>query len=547
MLKSLSVENYVLIDHLELDLSESLNIITGETGAGKSILLGALGLLLGARADAGVVRDAERNCVVEGVFGLSGYALEGFFEDNELDYEPLTTIRRVVAHTGKSRAYINDLPVQQSVLKELSIRLLDVHSQHQNLMLGDDGFRVAIVDGAAGNAGQYDGYRAEYERLRIAKRQLADLQEINTKGTQEKEWLEYQVAQLHDAKLCVGEQEELEAEQAELSHSEEIKTVLSENVARLDGENFSIVAELKSARQAMDAIAGFYPHAAEFAARLDSSLIELRDVERELAAEAERVESDPARLEYVGQRLSTIYSLQQKHHVESVAQLLDIQSDYEARLAAITGSDEAVEALRAEVERRCAAAVTLAAELTATRRRAAADVSAHVEQTVAALGMPTAKFVVEIVPAPLKPSGADEIKFLFSANKNVVPAPVEKIASGGETSRIMLALKSLAARNRSLPTIVFDEIDTGVSGPVADSMGRIIEGLAASMQVVDITHLPQVASKGDTHFVVYKDEGSRTQIRKLSPSERVEEIAKMLSGQAVTPAAREQARSLLDL
>jgi DNA repair protein RecN (Recombination protein N) len=545
MLKSLTVENYALIDHLELDLSESLNIITGETGAGKSIILGALGLLLGARADVGVVRDMARNCVVEGAFDLSGYALEGVFEENELDYADQTTIRRVVAPTGKSRAYINDLPVQQATLKELSARLLDIHSQHQSLMLAEDGFRVAIVDSTAGNAQQYAEYRAEYDKLRSVERKLVDTQELNARGAQEKEWLEYQVSQLREAQLRAGEQEELEAEQAELAHAEEIKTAISENVARLDGENLSIVAELKSAKQTMSAIAEYYPRAEEFAARLDSALIELRDMERELAAEAERVESDPARLEYVDARLATIYSLQQKHHADSLAQLLDIQADYESRLAAITSSDEAVEALRAEGARRRAAAEELASKLTATRRRAAAEVSSHVEKTAAALGMPAAKFVVEISPAALKPSGADEIKFLFTANKNIAPAPVEKIASGGETSRIMLSLKSLAAHNRSLPTIIFDEIDTGVSGPVADAMGRIIEQLAGSMQVVDITHLPQVASKGDTHFVVYKDGESRTRIRRLTPDERIEEIAKMLSGQAVTPAAREQAKLLL--
>lgn len=548
MLKSLSVENYALIDRLELDLSESLNIITGETGAGKSILLGALGLLMGAKADAGVVRDTARNCVVEGVFDLSGYALEGFFEENELDYEPLATIRRVVAPTGKSRAYINDLPAQQAVLKDLSVRLLDIHSQHQSVMLGEDGFRAAIVDGAARNGGLIAKYRAEYEGLRVAERDLAETQALAARGAQEKDWLEHQVAQLRDVALKVDEQAELEAEQSELSHSEEIKAALLEDVARLDGDEKSIVAELKSAKQALSAISGFYPRAEEFIARLDVSLIELRDMERELAAEADRVDSDPHRLDFVNERLDTIYSLQQKHRVDSVSQLLDIQVDYESRLAAVASCDEAVEVLRKEVAARRAAAANLASEITLARRRAATDVSAHVEKIAAALGMPAAKFVVEILPAAtLKPSGADEIKFLFSANKNVAPAPVEKVASGGETSRIMLALKTLVARNRNLPTIIFDEIDTGVSGSIADAMGAIIEQLAASMQVINITHLPQVASKGDTHFVVYKDGASRTQIRRLTADERVEEIAKMLSGRNVTPAAREQAKLLLQI
>ncbi len=549
MLKRLSVENYALIDSLELELSDSLNIITGETGAGKSILLGALGLLLGNRADAAAQKDQGRNCVVEGVFAIGDYGLEGFFEENDLEYDPQTIVRRVISAGGKSRSYVNDLPVQQTTLKELGARLIDIHSQHQSLMLGDEGFRTGILDSVAAHRALLADYRAIYDRMRAAERELENLRAVAERSSKDQEWLEYQAGELRDAKLTPGEQEELEAEHGELSHAEDIKAALASAVQELDADETGILPRLKSIGHGMDGIAACYPRGAELGGRLHSALIELRDIERELAAEAGRVESDPERLAVVNDRLAMLYTLQQKHRAASAEELIALRDSFDARLAAMTGGGEAIETLRGEIEKLHKEAVSMAVKITVGRKSAAAGLVDHVVSVLAGLGIPAAKFEVELTAAAdLRPNGADSVRFLFSANKNAAPAPVEKIASGGETSRLMLALKSLMARSAKLPTIIFDEIDTGVSGPIADAMGNIIEGLAATIQVVNITHLPQVASKGDTHFVVYKDDSgaaSQTRLARLDAAGRVDEIAKMLSGSTVTDAARAQAKLLI--
>ncbi len=549
MLKRLSVENYALIDSLELELSDSLNIITGETGAGKSILLGALGLLLGNRADAAAQKDQGRNCVVEGVFAIGDYGLEGFFEENDLEYDPQTIVRRVISAGGKSRSYVNDLPVQQTTLKELGARLIDIHSQHQSLMLGDEGFRTGILDSVAAHRALLADYRAIYDRMRAAERELENLRAVAERSSKDQEWLEYQAGELRDAKLTPGEQEELEAEHGELSHAEDIKAALASAVQELDADEAGILPRLKSIGHGMDGIAACYPRGAELGGRLHSALIELRDIERELAAEAGRVESDPERLAVVNDRLAMLYTLQQKHRAASAEELIALRDSFDARLAAMTGGGEAIETLRGEIEKLHKEAVSMAVKITVGRKSAAAGLVDHVVSVLAGLGIPAAKFEVELTAAAdLRPNGADSVRFLFSANKNAAPAPVEKIASGGETSRLMLALKSLMARSAKLPTIIFDEIDTGVSGPIADAMGNIIEGLAATIQVVNITHLPQVASKGDTHFVVYKDDSgaaSQTRLARLDAAGRVDEIAKMLSGSTVTDAARAQAKLLI--
>lgn len=549
MLRTLLVQNYALIDSLQMELGAHLNIITGETGAGKSILLGALGLLLGNRADSGVLKGDGSNCVVEGTFDIGDYALEEFFAANDLDYAPQTVIRRVISPAGKSRAYVNDLPVQQATLKELGASLIDIHSQHQNLMLESESFRTGILDSVAGNGTVLGRYKTLYAELRAARRELERMRSELEHGKADQQWLEFQVAELKAAALKEGEQQELEAEQSVLSHAEDICTALSSGTALMDEEETGILPRLKQLRQALRGINEFYPRGEEFAERINCTLIELRDIERELEAEAGRVESDPQRLELVSARLDMIYFLQQKHRVQDMAALIALRDEYEQKLSAITLGDSAIAELEAKIASQNSKAVKLAADISASRKKAASEVSAFVENVLAELGMPGARFRVDISPVDeLRTSGADEIRFMFSANKNVAPAPVEKIASGGEISRLMLALKSLAARKAKLPTIIFDEIDSGVSGPIADAMGRIIQQLATNMQVLNITHLPQVASKGDTHFVVYKDScgpTTRTMITCLSAEQRVDEIAKMLSGSAVTEAARTQARLLL--
>ncbi len=551
MLKKLHVENYALIDRLEMELGDGLNIITGETGAGKTILLGALGLLLGARGDSGVMKDSERNCVIEGEFEIGRYDLEWFFSEHDLDYDCHTIVRRVISPGGKTRCYINDLPVQVTMLKEFGTHLIDIHSQHQSLLLSEDGYRVGIVDSVAMHKPLLADYAVAYDELRRAERELARLKDAAARGKQDEEWLTHQVGQLDDAKLVEGEQSELEARQAELAHAQEIQMALGGSATLLAEDETGVLPRLKTVERELSGIAGYYPRAEELLGRVRASLVELKDIEAEVSSEAERIESEPGELDKVSSRLDMIYSLQHKHKVESVEELIALHKRYAASLAAITGGEEAI----AEAERRikeCSErALGLAGKITAGRERAGKTISEYVEKTLAELGMPASTFTVVIAPADaLRRTGADDVRFLFSSNKGMPLAPVEKIASGGEISRVMLSLKSLVAQTSNLPTIIFDEIDTGVSGRIADAMGNIIERLARTMQVVNITHLPQVASKGGVHFLVYKataDGKTHTSIRRLSDAERIDEIAKMISGTTTTDAAVAQAKLLLKI
>ncbi len=551
MLRKLYVENYALIDRLEMELGDGLNIITGETGAGKTILLGALGLLLGARADSNTIKDSGRNCVIEGEFEIERYDLEDFFSDHDLDYDPNTVVRRVISPAGKSRCYINDLPVQVTMLKEFGTHLIDIHSQHQNLLLSEEGFRTDIVDGVAGHKELLSDYNKAYEDLRMAERDLLRLREDSKRNSQDEEWLRFQVGQLEEARLAEGEQSELETRQAELAHAQEIRIALEGAVSMLTEDETGILPRLKVVERELSAASGYYPRVVELLERVRTSLVELKDIEAEVSSEAERIESDPGELERISARLDMIYSLQHKHKVDSVEALISLYKNYAARLAAITGSEEDIAEAERRVGRCAERANSLAGRITLDRKEAGKRVSAHVEKVLAELGMPTTSFIVDIKPADnLSKTGADDIRFLFSSNKGMAPAPVEKTASGGEVSRVMLALKSLVAQTSELPTIIFDEIDTGVSGRIADAMGNIIEELARTMQVVNITHLPQVASKGSVHFFVYKETvggTTFTSIKRLSEAERVAEIAKMISGTVTTDAAVAQAKQLLGL
>jgi DNA repair protein RecN (Recombination protein N) len=547
MLRHLAVDNYALIDKLEMTLGPHLNIITGETGAGKSILLGALGLMLGTRGEAGVQKDPERNCVVEGVFALDGYGLEPFFATNDLEYDPTTTIRRIISPSGKSRAYINDLPVQLTVLRELAGRIIDIHSQHQNLLLGDDRFRTSILDSMAGQADLVKRYGEVYTGWKQTLRQLAEARLLAETARRDEEYIRHQANELASARLVVGEQEALEAEERELTGSDEIRGVLGAAVTDLGADETGIVARLGLHRHGLDKIAEIYPRGAEFAERLGSVFVELSELEREMTAEVERIEANPARLATVTARLDTIYSLGQKHRVRTVAELIDQQHKYEEQLRTIERGDEDLARLEATATARHSEALELVTAITSARRKVAPVVEQSVVAMLRRLGIPEASLVVEITPASeLRANGADEVRFLFSANASLEPRPIEKIASGGEVSRVMLALKALSAKNAGQPTIIFDEIDTGVSGQVADAMGDIIAELAGEMQVVNITHLPQIAAKEGVHFHVYK-EGGATHIRTLSPTERIEQIASMLSGSTVTATATHHARELLKL
>ncbi|MEG2611916.1 MAG: DNA repair protein RecN [Alistipes sp.] len=545
MLRRLSVENYALIDKLEMELDPHLNIITGETGAGKSILLGALGLLLGNKNEGSAMKDNTRNCVVEGVFDLTGRNLESFFETNDLDYAEQCVVRRMITPSGKSRAFINDLPVQLTQLRDLGTQLLDIHSQHQNLILSSEDFRTSALDTIAGCAALRDEYTARYTVVGELRRKLAALREAAATGRKDEEWLRYQTEELTVANLREGEQEELEAEQLVLANADQIGEILISLRNAFDAELTGILPQLKVAETSLAHIRDSYPQASELAARLHSTLEELKDINSTVAADSERIDADPERLQLVDERLNTLYSLEQKHRAVTLSELIAVRDKYTQQLSAIVHSDEQIAALEVEIADATAKAETWAAKLHAARAKAAPAFEKHIVATLVQLGMPDAVFHIGLTDAgELTRTGRDEITFLFTANRGTTPQAVERIASGGELSRVMLGLKALLAERMQLPTIIFDEIDTGVSGRIADAMGQIICSLAVTMQVVDITHLPQVASKGATHFVVYKRDG-QTSIARLTDEERVMEIAKMLSGSEITPAALEQARILL--
>ena len=549
MLERLSIENYALIQQLELELSPSLNIITGETGADKSILLGALGLIMGNRADTAVLKDSGRNCVIEGLFDMGGYGLETFFDENELDYERHTVIRRIVTPAGKSRAYVNDLPVQLATLRELAAHLIDIHSQNQGVLVADGEFRIRVLDSLADNRGLRAEYGRAYRALREREQELARLREEVGRNRRDEEYMRFQWQQIAALGLHEGELQELEAEQRELSNAEGILAALSEAGGLMENDETGVLAALKTAEAALQRLGGVLEGTSDLAARIHSAYVELKDVSGEVASLAGRIEDNPARLEAVDNRIGAVSDLMRRYGAASSDELLALGNDLATRLEAITDSDAEIAELEAETGALRVTAEGLAAAVTASRTEASALFDEAVGRVLARLGMPSARFVTEITPSgALSPSGADSVRFLFNANGGEGLQSLERIASGGETSRVMLALKSIVARSTKLPTILFDEIDTGVSGKIADAMGRIIAELGNSMQVVNITHLPQVASKGETHFLVYKEassSGNVTRIRLLDREARVGEIAKMLSGSEVTEAAVAQARALL--
>ncbi|MBQ5613908.1 MAG: DNA repair protein RecN [Tidjanibacter sp.] len=548
MIQRVTVENYALIRHLDITLGSGLNIITGETGAGKSILLGALGLILGNRADSAALADNVSNCVVEAEFDLSGYGLEAFFEEQELEYDTPCIVRRVITPAGKSRAYVNDLPVQLTTLKELGLRLVDIHSQHRSLLVASEDFRREVVDNFSASHALLSRYAEAYSALQSAERELAKTRAEAERNSADEEWVRYQWEQLSSAALREGELAELEQRQSELANSEEIGERIGGTVEALGAEERGVLAMLKASEQSMRHLARVWSGGDEVAERLRSVQVELKDIEATLSDALDRVDADPNALAAVEERLATIYALLRKHKVESVEELLSIQAEFGRRMELITDLDGVIARLEAEVAAARKVAQSVADELTALRQRGAEALSSGVTEMLGRLGMSGARFLCRVTPDVLRESGADIIEFVFSSSPAGSLLPIEKIASGGEISRVMLCLKAIAARCAKLPTIIFDEIDTGVSGRVADEMGEVITELSASMQVLNITHLPQVASKGDDHFVVYKEvtnDGAESRIRRLTTDERVEEIAKMLSGSVVTDAAREQARQLL--
>lgn len=545
MLRRLTVENYALIEQLDLELDSHLSIITGETGAGKSILLGALGLLLGNKNDSSTFRDSSRNCIIEGVFDVESYKLESFFEQNDLDYEPQLVIRRMISPAGKSRAFVNDMPIQLVTLKELGSRLIDIHSQHQNLILSDESFRLHVIDTVAQTKAQLQQYSDTYRSLRQAERELSEMIAAAETLRKDEEWLRYQVAEFEAAALRDGETEEIEAELSILENVEQIGEAIASLRQTLDAEQIGVLEQLALSENKLAKLSNSYHVGAELSERLRSVIAELKDIAATAANEAEHVEANPERFQKLTDRINAIYSLCQKHRVQNVAELIEVGKKYTAQLATITHSDENITAKQADIATLKQKAHHEATAIHALRVKAAEQVSADVVKFLRNLGMEEIRFDVEVLQGEeLMPTGFDSVRYMFSANARIAPQPVEKIASGGELSRIMLSLKALLAAHSNLPTIIFDEIDTGVSGRIADAMGDIIRTLSLNMQVIAITHLPQVAAKGDSHFVVYKEQ-SRTHIASLDAEQRIEQIAKMLSGSDVTTAAIEQAKILL--
>ena len=545
MLKSLTIENYALIDSLHVEWDEHLNIITGETGAGKSILLGALGLLLGAKNEGQATKDLERNCVVEATFDIARLNLEHIFEANDIEYEPEVTIRRVITPAGKSRAFVGDMPVQLATLKELGTHLVDIHSQHQNLILASEEFRTTTLDTLAGNASLMEAYIAKLAALNALRSEHRTMAAEMEAARKDEEWLRYTVEEFRGAKLKEGEQAETEQMLATLESADRIGEALTTLRNALDDEELGALVALTRSQRELEAIGERYPEGESIAERLKSVVAELKDLSTTAADEAERIDADPEKLQKLSDRLNTIYSLEMKHRAESFDDLLAKAAAFEARLATIDNSDTALRELEARIGEADKECRTAAHALHEARVKIAKQLEESVVATLRMLGMEDAQFVVDITETEAyTPLGMDNVVYLFTANRTTKPGAVERIASGGELSRIMLALKALIAEKRMLPTVIFDEIDTGVSGRIADAMGDIIARLAESMQIVDITHLPQVASKSGAHFVVYKEAG-RTNVRRLAKAERVGEIAKMLSGSEITDAALKQAKILL--
>lgn len=555
MLKKLDIRNFTLIDHLEMALYPGFSVITGETGAGKSIVIGAIGLLLGNRADAKQVKRGCDKCIIEATFDLSIYhsdVLKDFFEDNDLDYEPEECLlRREVNANGKSRAFINDTPVTLALMRELGEQLIDVHSQHQNLLLSKEDFQLNVVDIIARDRQQLADYRAAFAEYRSAQRRLEELREQIATSRDNEDFLRFQQKELSEANLASGEQEQLEQEAELMSHAEDIKRALHEADYGLSGDDTGIVNLTRSIAAQLRSVADVYPEAQELAERLESCFVELKDISQEIASKVDDVEYDPQRFNLITQRLDTIYTLQQKFHVQTVYELLDRLNGINAQLDNIDNSDEELQELERSVEKLHAVCVEKAVVLTDMRRKSATVVEQELSKLLVPLGIPKVRFKVEVSPADLSTNGADKVMFLFSANSSTDMQPVSQVASGGEIARVMLSLKAMISKAIGLPTIIFDEIDTGVSGRVAEQMAHIMRDMGkANRQVLCITHLPQIAAAGSTHYKVAKQEteqGTVSTMTQLSDEQRITEIAQMLSGSDVSQAAVDNAKSLLAL
>ncbi len=552
MLKHLYIKNYTLIDQLDIAFHSGFSVITGETGAGKSIILGAIGLLLGNRADSKQIKPGEKKCTIEAHFDLSNYGFESFFEEQDIDFEPKDTIvRRELTATGKSRAFINDTPVSLQMIRALGEQLIDIHSQHQNLLLQKDDFQLNVVDIIAQDTKELTAYRSAYQDYKEAERRLSDMREQISKAQENEEFMRFQFNELDNAGLIEGRQEELEQESETLSHSEDIKTAFYEADNLLSDDDNGVLRKLGQSLDSLGNIEKVYPKAQELVQRLSSVHIELKDIAGEIGSEVENIDFDPSRLDSINQQLDLLNTLEQKFHVSTEKELIEIRDNIAEQLKNIDNSDEELELLEQEVKTKLSTCEKQAEKLTTLRRKATKIVEEQMSSRLIPLGIPNVRFKVDLSPKLLSMDGADKIQFLFSANTSTAMEPVAQVASGGEIARVMLSLKAMVSGAVKLPTIIFDEIDTGVSGKIAQKMALIMQEMGNNnRQVISITHLPQIAALGSSHYKVEKEEtteGTRSHMRELTQEQRVNEIAQMLSGADISDAALQNARELLDL
>ena len=552
MLKQLYIRNFTLIERLDMTFNGGFSVITGETGAGKSIILGAIGLLKGQRADSKLIKRGSEKCVIEAHFNLSRYGMEKFFNDNDVEYDADDCIvRREITAAGKSRAFVNDTPVPLSVLKELGEQLIDVHSQHQNLLLGKQDFQMEIVDIIADDKDLLDNYRKAYGDYREKQRQLDDLQERLSSNKANADFLLFQYEELDRANLVEGEQETLEAQANQMSHYEDIKTALYQADKAMSAEGTGVTENLRTAINALHSIEGVLPMAGELASRMDADFIDLKDIADELEGQLDKVDFDPKELDSINDRLDKIYSLQKKYHCDTVSQLIEIRDNLKKQLDGIENGDYDLQQVKNEVDKSMKLAIQKADSITKVRKTAAKKIEEEIKQRLVALGMPNIQFTINLESSELSADGADKVAYMFSANRNMPMQPVAQVASGGEIARLMLSLKAMVSGTVKLPTIIFDEIDTGVSGKIAEKMADIMCEMGNNeRQVISITHLPQIAAKGATHYKVYKEDRGDTTVstmKLLCGEERVNEIAQMLSGSDITEAAISNARELLKM
>ena len=552
MLKHLYIKNFTLIGQLDIAFHSGFSVITGETGAGKSIILGAIGLLLGNRADSKQIKQGEKKCTIEAHFDLSHYGFESFFEDNDIDFEPEDTIiRRELTASGKSRAFINDTPVSLQMMRILGEQLIDIHSQHQNLLLQKDDFQLNVVDIIAQDSTALSAYHSSYQHYKESLQRLSDLKEQIAKAQENEEFMRFQFNELESAGLVEGRQQELEQESETLSHSEDIKTAYYEADHLLNDDDNGIIYKLGESLDSLSNIENVYPKAKDVVQRLSSVHIELKDIASEVGSEVENIEFDPSRLDSINQQLDQLNTLEQKYHVSTEEELIEIRDNIAEQLQSIDNSDEELESLTKKVDEELKLCTEKAAKLTELRLKAGKIVEKEMSQRLIPLGIPNVRFKVDITSKPLSLDGADKVQFLFSANTSTAMEPVAQVASGGEIARVMLSLKAMISGTVKLPTIIFDEIDTGVSGKIAQKMALIMQEMGNNnRQVISITHLPQIAALGSSHYKVEKEEtaeGTRSHMRELNQEERVSEIAQMLSGADISDAALQNARELLNL